>query len=290
MRQVIAGHHGERRNAGGAPTRQRLGQETEHRGGCLGVRQVVADRRQVGEKLAGVVIGAVTAFGDGQGDDARLRRRQPGDQPRTVLVGEQEVADRPHHLDPGVGAVAQLVEGVEIVLGHQRLTHGAVFRAQAGAANAPFHCLPLLEQLFGVNGLMRTVEAADPNVHDALPDPAAVVHGPEHPRRQSSQCFAVEFHRRYPGPFGPAVGHPGGAADKQPRARQPAGQNPVCTGVVARAQAACAGAPGLGMARPLASNRWPWARSGSSPTRSPKRPEKSPGARTVRVSPLSVLT
>ena len=66
MRQVIAGHQGERRRAGCTTFGQRGAEKTEHGFRCARVCQVVLDLRQLGHKLAVAVVDAVTAFGNGQ--------------------------------------------------------------------------------------------------------------------------------------------------------------------------------------------------------------------------------
>ncbi len=141
VRQVIAGHYGKRRGAGGAAAGQCGADETEHGGRRCGVRQVMLDLRQVGHELAGAVVDAVAAFGDGQRDDANRRVGQFVDQCLGAVLGQQHVADRADHAHLGVVGVAQFIQGEQIVLAGQVVTGLAVLGTQADPANAPVQAL-----------------------------------------------------------------------------------------------------------------------------------------------------
>ena len=137
VREVVAGHHGERRHACVAAPPQSLAEKAEDPARGPRVGQVVAHQRQLGEELAAAIVDAVAAFGDGQRDDADGRLGKLFQQRLGAVLGEQHAADGADHANLGVRLVAQLVEGVEVVLGGQGVAHGAVVAAQAGAADRP---------------------------------------------------------------------------------------------------------------------------------------------------------
>ncbi|SVJ64414.1 Uncharacterised protein [Klebsiella pneumoniae] len=206
MREVVAGHHGERRHACVAAPPQSLAEKAEDPARGPRVGQVVAHQRQLGEELAAAIVDAVAAFGDGQRDDADGRLGKFFQQRLGAVLGEQHAADGADHADLGVRLVAQLVEGVEVVLGGQGVVHGAVVAAQAGAADRPVEGFAAVHQGVGVGRLVRAVEAADADVDDALAQLRGVVGRAGDSGRQQGEVLPVEFHRWVPaGGFRPPV-------------------------------------------------------------------------------------
>lgn len=198
MREVVAGHHGERRHACVAAPPQSLAEKAEDPARGPRVGQVVAHQRQLGEELAAAIVDAVAAFGDGQRDDADGRLGKFFQQRLGAVLGEQHAADGADHADLGVRLVAQLVEGVEVVLGGQGVVHGAVVAAQAGAADSPVEGFAAVHQGVGVGRLVRAVEAADADVDDALAQLRGVVGRAGDSGRQQGRCCRLSFIGGFP--------------------------------------------------------------------------------------------
>jgi hypothetical protein len=180
--QVVARHDRERRHAALAPAAQRRGDQAERRPrrrARLEVGGHVADRVE----LAAHGVDAVAALGHGQRHDPRLRHGEPLDHRLGVVRGEQVLGDRADH-PRLVGAVGVLDhQRVEAVLRVERLLHAPVGRHHADAADAPVERFAVVHQAVVVGRLMRPVEAADAEVHDAGGDARAVVRRPRHRRR-----------------------------------------------------------------------------------------------------------
>ena len=100
------------------------------------------------------------------------------------------VDDRPD--DARVAAAVGVFEDqrVETVLGVQHVVHPAVDGQHADAADAPLvGASPVVQQPVDVHRLMRTVESADPEMHDADADfIAVVVRLVDRDLRQASNC------------------------------------------------------------------------------------------------------
>ena len=251
VRQVVAGHHRERPHAGFAAPPQRFAEKAEHALRGLRVGQIVPDLRQVSAKLAGAVVDAVAAFGDGQRDDADAGLGQFGQQRLGIVLGQEHVIEGTDHPHFGVGSVVQHKQGVQVALRRQGVAHGAVFAAQAGAADGPVQAFAAVHQGVGVGRLMGTVKPTYTNVHDALAQLRGRVGRAGDRGRQQVEVVRVEFHR-------------------------------VCP------QAACCRR--LSKAWPLLSNRWQWPGSKVSSRGSPKAGAKSPRTRTVSISPEPART
>ena len=94
VRDVVAGEHGEGRDAGGAAGAQAGEDQAEHGLGRVGVRGVGGDRRDRRVEGAGGGIDEVAALGDGQRHDAGGGQRQlPED--RGAVHRRQEVGHHP---------------------------------------------------------------------------------------------------------------------------------------------------------------------------------------------------
>lgn len=235
VRQVIAGHQGKGRNAGGPAPGQGRAEEAEHAPGGVGVAQVVLDGRQLGEELPAAVVDAVAAFGDGQRDDADRRVGELVDQRLRRFLGQQHVVDGADHPYRQVRFVAQFDQGVEIVLAGQGVTHGAVLTAHADSADAPVERQALVHQSVGVDRLVSAVKAANADMGDAGADHVRGVGWQRDSAAKPGELLAIEFHLESP--------------------------------VMARCQAACC--KGLATAWPSASKRWQCAGSKSSARVSP---------------------
>ena len=128
--------------------------------------------------LAGIdVLDVVAALGDGQRDDPGGRRGQQFDDGLGVVGGVAVVDDRPDHARVAAAVGVLEHQRVQPVLGVHDLVHLAVGGHDADAADAPLAGAALLQQPVDVHGLVRTVEAADPEMHDADADFVAVVVG-----------------------------------------------------------------------------------------------------------------
>ena len=114
---------------------------------------------------------AVALLGDGQRDDLHGRIAQAPQQRFRVFGRDQRLLERADHLQPlALGAAHR--QRVEIVLRLERVAHRG--RAQARADDAPAHVAGG-ERGLGVHRLMRALERADAEMHDAGRDRGAVV-------------------------------------------------------------------------------------------------------------------
>ena len=178
-RQVVAAHDGEGDGAGVAAPAQGLDDVAEGGGGLAGVGGVAAGALGVGAEGAGGVVDVVAALGDGQRHDAGGRGGHDLQDAVAVVGGEAVVVDG---ADDGRLAAAVAVlegQGVEVVLGRQRIAHARVAGQQADAADAPVQGPAVAHEAVDVHGLVGAVEAAHPHVDDAGGDGGAVVGGGE---------------------------------------------------------------------------------------------------------------
>jgi hypothetical protein len=179
--QVVAGHDRERRHTVLAAAAQRLGDQAERGPGRRARFEVGAHVRAGQVEVAGGVVDVVAALGNGQRHDPDvLGRHLPED--RFRVVRRIEIGhDRADH--PGlVDAVWMLDDQrVQAVLRVQHLLHAAVGGHHPDAADTPVQRGALVHQQVEVHGLVRAVEAADADMHDAGRDQAAVVGRPFEP-------------------------------------------------------------------------------------------------------------
>jgi hypothetical protein len=173
--QVVARHHRERRQPALPPPPQRLHDQAEggprHR-----IGPEVGDHAWVGlVELRGGGVEVVAALRDGERDDPRRLVRHLLDHRLGVVGREQVLGDRADH-PRLVGPVAALDhQRVEAVLRVERLLHAPVGRHHPDPADAPVQRLALVHEAIEVHRLVRAVEAAHAEVHDAGADAAAVV-------------------------------------------------------------------------------------------------------------------
>ena len=174
---VVAGHHGEGPRAVVAAAAQRLDDVAE--GGARGSAgvggDVGLDRRVAVVELPGARALVVAALGDGEADDPRRRVGHAVEHGAGIVGGVEVVDDRADHLRlaPAVGVLEH--EGVEVVLRLGDLGHPLVGLEDADPADAPVQGLAPAHELVDVHRLVRPVEPAHPEVHDADRHRAAVV-------------------------------------------------------------------------------------------------------------------
>ena len=186
---VVAGQDREGGQAPVAAASQRLGHDPEDGAGHGARAQVGRHGRIAGVEFAGDGVQVVAAFGDGERDDAGGRRGHLLDDGFGIIGGEQVLDDRPDHAGfPGAVAVPQ-DQGVQAILGGQRVAHRGVGRLQADAADAPVHRRAVIHQRVDVHRLVRAVEITDPDVHDSGRDLAAIVTRNGHLGAQPRQGF-----------------------------------------------------------------------------------------------------
>ncbi len=153
------------------------------------------DLRQLRIELAGAVVQAIAALGDGQRDDANRRIGQAGNHRLgTILAHQQHVANAADHPDLGVRPVVELDQGVEVVLRGQCIAHRALLGACADAADAPFQPLAGVHQRIGVGRLVGTVKTAHTDMGDAGGDLGQAVVGARDRARQLWQIRFVQLH------------------------------------------------------------------------------------------------
>ncbi len=196
--EVVAGHHREGADTVAAALGQRRAEQTEHADRTARVLQVVLNLGQLRIELAGAVVQAIAALGDGQRDDANRRIGQASNHRLgTILVHQQHVANAADHPDLGVRPVVELDQGVEIVLRGQRVAHRAFLGACADAADAPFQTLAGVHQRIGVGRLVGAVKAAHADVGDAGGDLGQAVVGS---RDRGRQLWQIRFFQLHLGP------------------------------------------------------------------------------------------
>jgi hypothetical protein len=126
-------------------------------------------------ELARDVRDVVAALGDGEGHDPRRLGGHPLDRRLRVVRGEQVVGDRADHAAV-VALRAALDQRVQPVLGAERVAHPPVGGQHAEAADPPF-ARSRRQQAVVEHRLVRAVERADADVHDARHDVRAVEGG-----------------------------------------------------------------------------------------------------------------
>jgi hypothetical protein len=151
----------------------------------------------VGVELPGDVVDVVAALGHGQ-------RHDPGGlgghllDHRLRVVGRQQVLRDRADDARLVGAVAVLEhQRVQAVLGVEDLLHPPVERHDADAADRPVERFTLVHQTVVVHRLVRAVEPADTDVHDADGEAAAVIARRRHALRPRHQRACAQRRHRH---------------------------------------------------------------------------------------------
>lgn len=166
-RNIVAGHDRERRNTLGAAFGEPCQDEAEDGFWSRRIARILDDRRMRRVEDAGCRIDEIAAFGDRQGDDADERARElRHDRGR---VAGLEVGDH--------GAGDMRARAVVVLLDHRRqeilrfelVAHDLVRWQDTRADDRPIAIASQVEKVIEIDRLMRAVEIADAEVHDAGP-------------------------------------------------------------------------------------------------------------------------
>ena len=121
-------------------------------------------------------INVIAAFGHRQPDDANGRISHGTDQ-RAVTLFNREVVDHgAHNLGRGLRGI-EFNQRRQTVLRQKLLAHRRIIGAHACAKDRPIMRLPVLHQTVQIPRLMRTVEIAHADMHDAGRQGAAIIGG-----------------------------------------------------------------------------------------------------------------
>ncbi len=153
-RDVVAAHHPERRLPTAGTQTQGRGEEGEHRRGRRPWQQVRDHVRGRRVEPTGGGVDVVAAFGDRERHDPRLGR--------------------------AVGVLDE--QGVELDLGLEHLLDHPIVLEQTGPADGEVARATLLQELVEHHRLVRPVEGADLEVHDAGDQTVAVIPRARDPR------------------------------------------------------------------------------------------------------------
>ena len=162
---VVAGHHGERRNSCGAAALERGGDEAKRRLRRFRVLGVVDDVGMGGIEMLGRWRDVVAALGDGQRDDASARLGERVHERRDIV--------RPDKIDHRTGDADMrrlrllLDDCRQPVLFLKLLTDRDVRIAHPRPDDRPVVIAPGVEQIVEIDRLMRAVKVADANMNDA---------------------------------------------------------------------------------------------------------------------------
>ena len=116
------------------------------------------------------------------------------DQCLGTVFCQQHLADGSYDTDLKVWRVAQLEKRIEVILLGQGVAHGAVFTAQSHPTDGPVQRLALIEECFGIDGLMGSMKATNADVSNAMP--GLTWHEARRADRGCQLCkiLAIEFH------------------------------------------------------------------------------------------------
>ncbi len=189
---VVAGHDGERHDAIVAAPHQPGKDEAEHGlrrrsrlrvGNDVGVGRIEHARSRIDE---------IAAFGDGQRDDADRRVGKPFDDRRRI-AGHQEI-------DHGTGDAGAHMAGILLDHGGQPVLLGKLAATDllgledAGADQRPVVADARIEQIVEIDGLVRAMEIADAEMHDAGLERRAIVFRPGNFFRQVGEIGRRKLH------------------------------------------------------------------------------------------------
>ena len=164
--QVVATLPGKRPGPAVAAGAQGGDHGTKCRARGRGVRRIMLDIRMIDVKGPGHRIDVIAALGHRQGNDADIGLRHAVDQRRVACDDGQIVDHRAHHLDR-LARGGEFDQRRQVVLRRQTLPHRLVIGADACADDRPVERLSRLHQPVQIPGLMRAVEIADADMHDA---------------------------------------------------------------------------------------------------------------------------
>ena len=183
MRQIVATDRREGRQPGGPPPRQR-----RHQIARRGLRLV--QRCQIGGQLriafverASRRVELISLLGHGQGDDMRFRRRQRRQQRIGLFRRDDHLLHRADHLR-AIGHAIAHQHRVEPILRRHLVAHAG--RSQRRGDDAPAQ-VARIQRLLEHHRLMRPVEGADAQMHDAAAHRPAVIARPRDIGRQRRQ-------------------------------------------------------------------------------------------------------
>jgi len=197
VRQVIAGHHRKRPRAFAPTPGERRADQAEDAYRRPWIGQIMLDLRQRGVELAGAVVHAVTALGDGQRDDADGRISEPGDYGSGTIFGRQQhVAKAADHAHLGVRTVVELHQGIKEILRCQGVAHGDLIGAGADAADTPIESFTGVHQRIGVGRLMGAMKPAHADMRDTGRDRPERIGRASDVRLQLRQVLFIQLHVR----------------------------------------------------------------------------------------------
>ena len=165
VRNVVAGHHREWRDAGSAATGEPGKDEAEHRARRVRRGGVGGDVGMPGVECARGRVDEIAALGDGQRDDADGRIGEPFD--GRGGVARHDVVD--HRADDACRAVSGVLldDGGQPVLRGQPVAPGPLALEDAGADDRPVAVHAAVEQRIEIDRLVRAVEIANAEMQDA---------------------------------------------------------------------------------------------------------------------------
>ncbi len=164
--QVVAAQAGERADPLRAPLRKGRGHCAESRARGLRVFGVVLDIGMVHVQPPRRRVDVIAAFGHGQRHDADIGLRHPRDQGGVVDLHRQEIDHRACHLGRFARRV-ELDQRRQAALRQKPVAHRGVTCANTRTDNRPILRKAHLHQAVRVPCLMRAVEIAQPDMHDA---------------------------------------------------------------------------------------------------------------------------
>ena len=190
-RQVVARHHGERRDSGGTARPERRENGAEHAGGTFRGAGIGPHSWILGVEDPGGGVDRVTALGHGQGDDADTRIAHRPDQGDVAGSQRREVDHRADNARPARTRLP-LHHRAQPVLRRESRAHGSVGCAHSGTDDRPLAGVSPRQQIVEIHRLVGPVKVPHPDVHDPRRQPATVIVGACDPRRQDGQIPGAE--------------------------------------------------------------------------------------------------
>ena len=158
--------------------------------GLRRVREIVRDVG-VGQVEQIARVEAVTFFGDGERDDARIARRQARECSLGIGGAHQQLADRAD--DARARRGAEFHQRVQALLLLQRIAQAGALQRQRGDRPS----LVRVQQRVDVVGLVRAMKRARSDVHDADARRATVIGRQDRARTHGMQARLGEARRTH---------------------------------------------------------------------------------------------